>query len=221
MPLTPLDIRNKEFKRVFRGYDEEEVDEFLDQIVESYESIYKENLSLKELVATKESDVSKYKDLEETLKQTLVVAQQTADEMKHNTEKQVEVMLKEAELKAAEIIGAAEEKARNIIAGAEEKANNTYKNLEDLQKQVQVFRIKFKSFLESQLSLINDGEHELFGEISINQNAGKIQLKPQTEMLRAAHEAAASDAGQVPGEGAEEIVGREEPQTIINKGVLF
>ncbi len=167
MPLTPLDIHNKEFRKSFRGYDEEEVDEFLDAIIESYEALYKENLSLKEQVANKESNISHYKDLEETLKQTLVVAQQTADEIKHNSAKEAEVIIKEAEFKASQIIGQAEEKARRAVIEADEKAHDIKKEFEDLKKQVQVFKVKFKSFLASQMSLIEDEDHELFGDTGV------------------------------------------------------
>ena len=48
MALTPMDIHNKEFARSFRGYDDEEVDRFLDEIIEEFERLYKENLELKE-----------------------------------------------------------------------------------------------------------------------------------------------------------------------------
>lgn len=147
MTLTPLDIHNKEFRKVFRGYDEEEVDGFLDLVVKEYEKIFKENADLKEALAARESNIGQYKDLEETLKKTLILAQQTADDVKQAANRDAEVIIREAQLKAEQIIAAAAEKAKDVL-----------REYEDIQKQSQVFRVKFRSFLLSQLDLIGDGE---------------------------------------------------------------
>jgi len=147
LTLTPLDIHNKEFRKVFRGYDEEEVDGFLDLVVKEYEKIFKENADLKEALAARESNIGQYKDLEETLKKTLILAQQTADDVKQAANRDAEVIIREAQLKAEQIIAAAAEKAKDVL-----------REYEDIQKQSQVFRVKFRSFLLSQLDLIGDGE---------------------------------------------------------------
>ncbi len=155
MTLTPLDIHNKEFRKSFRGYDEEEVDEFLDQITKEYEKLFKENIELKEALAAKESNIGQYKDLEETLKKTLVIAQQTADEMKQGAAREAELIIKEAELKAEQIAAAAEEKARSFL-----------REYEDIQKRTREFRIKLRSFLQSQLALLNEqDEPDLIGKV--------------------------------------------------------
>ncbi len=145
MTLTPLDIHNKEFRKTFRGYDEEDVDEFLNRVVKEYEKLFKENLDLKEVLAEKDSNIGRYKDLEETLQKTLVLAQQTAEDIRQGAAREAEVIIKEAQLKAEQIVAAAEEKARNLL-----------KEYEDIQKQVQVFKVKFRSFLQSQLDLVNE-----------------------------------------------------------------
>lgn len=147
MALTPLDIHNKEFRKVFRGYDEEDVDEFLDMVVKQYETIFKENLELKEALAAKDSNIDQYKDLEETLKKTLVIAQQAADDLKHSAGREAEVIVKEAQLKAEQTIAAAEERAKNIL-----------RDYEDVQKQSHIFKVKFRSFLQSQIDLLGSGE---------------------------------------------------------------
>lgn len=191
VPLTPLDIHNKEFKKSFRGYDEEEVDEFLDQIIDSYETLYKENISLKEALATKDSNISQYKDMEDTLKQTLVIAQQTAEEIRQSSEKQAEVMIKEAELKAANLMKEAQEKARLLLSEAENKVQKVYKDKEELRKQLQLFKMKFKSFLEGQLAMIEEEEYifQDFQEIGRESNnffaggleaaAGMVEKEPK------------------------------------------
>lgn len=157
MALTPLDIHNKEFRKTFRGYDEEEVDEFLDQLVKDYERLYKENVELREALAAKDSNIGQYKDLEDTLKKTLVVAQQTADDLKSGAVRESEVIIKEAQLKAEQIIALAEEKAKAHL-----------REYEDIQKEAQKFKVKFRSLLLSQLDLIGDEESVINEQTKLN-----------------------------------------------------
>ena len=79
--LTPTDIHNKDFKKSFRGYDPDQVDDFLDQIVNDYERLYRENSKLKDDLERKERDVERMRQLEGNLQDTLVVAQRTAEEV--------------------------------------------------------------------------------------------------------------------------------------------
>ena len=76
--LTPMDIHNKDFKRSFRGYNEDEIDDFLDQVVNDYEKLFRENDRLKEELERAHKDNEQYKQLEKNLKDTLLVAQKTA-----------------------------------------------------------------------------------------------------------------------------------------------
>ena len=79
--LTPLDIHNKEFKRSFRGYNEDEIDDFLDQVVNDYEKLFRENDNLKEELSRMKKDNAQYQKLENNLKETLLIAQKTANEV--------------------------------------------------------------------------------------------------------------------------------------------
>lgn len=79
-----MDIHNQTFKRSFRGFNEEEVDNFLDQVVNDYEHLWRENDTLKEQLARSQKDIEQYKRLEDNLKDTLLVAQKTAEEVTTN-----------------------------------------------------------------------------------------------------------------------------------------
>src|SRR5690606_1096778 len=103
MPLTPLDIHNKEFSRRIRGYDEDEVNEFLDQVIKDYEAIIRENKELQENVATLKEKLDHFANIEETLSKTIIVAQEAADELKSNSKKEAQLILKEAEKNADRI----------------------------------------------------------------------------------------------------------------------
>lgn len=138
-----MDIHNKEFTRSFRGYDEDEVDQFLDEIVEEFERLYKENIDLKDRLSMLVDQINNYKTMENTLKETLVTAQKTADELTESAQKKSELIIKEAE-----------GKAREIIDNAHTKVLEIKKEFDEYRKQMQVFRSRFKNLLETQLEIL-------------------------------------------------------------------
>ena len=87
MPLTPLDIHNKEFTRSFRGYDEDEVNEFLDQIIKDYEAVLQEKKELFERVNELDERLEYFQNIEETLNKSILVAQESAEEVRRNAQK--------------------------------------------------------------------------------------------------------------------------------------
>lgn len=143
--LTPLDIQNKEFGKTFRGYKESEVDGFLDEIIMDYEKVYKENLELKDKLVLLTERLKQYDDLEETLKETLVVAQNTADEVTSAARQKSKLIIREAE-----------EEARNITNEAYEEVRDIEEQYEVLKKEIFIFKTRFKSFMESQLIALDD-----------------------------------------------------------------
>ena len=112
--ITPLDIQNKEFKKSFRGYSSKEVDIFLDNINNNYESQYRENIELKDKISMLTDQIRQYNNLEETLKSTLVLAQSTADDVTASARKKAELLIEEAELRAQKLIRDAMEEVKNI-----------------------------------------------------------------------------------------------------------
>jgi cell division initiation protein len=143
MPLTPLDIHNKEFKRGFRGYDEDQVNEFLDQVIKDYEALIRENKELQNQVQTTQERLNHFATIEETLSKTLIVAQETAEEVKMNAKKEAQLVLKEAEKNADRIINESLVKSGKISL-----------EIEELKKQASVYRVRFRMLVEAQLELI-------------------------------------------------------------------
>ncbi|MFS0574331.1 DivIVA domain-containing protein [Sporosarcina sp. 179-K 3D1 HS] len=144
MALTPLDIHNKEFGRGFRGYDEDEVNEFLEQLVKDYENILEENKQLKEKLKQSQEQISHFNTIEETLQKSILIAQEAAEDVRRNSMKESKLIVKEAEKNADRIINEALTRARKISV-----------EIEDLKKQSKVFRNRFKMLIEAQLDLIN------------------------------------------------------------------
>jgi len=143
MPLTPLDIHNKEFARGFRGYDEDEVNEFLDRIIKDYEAVIRERNDLQDRSKELEERLGHFTNIEETLNKSILVAQETAEDVKGNAQKEAKLIIKEAEKNADRIINEALSRSRQISMDTEE-----------LKKQAKVFRTRLRMLIEAQLELI-------------------------------------------------------------------
>jgi cell division initiation protein len=154
MALTPLDIHNKEFSRVFRGYDEDQVNEFLDQIIKEFDIMLKEKRQLEERVATLNEKLSQFANIEETLKKSLVMAQEAADELKANARKEAQLIVKEAEKNADRLINDALAKSRKLVS-----------EIDELKRRASVYRMRFRSILEAQLEMLDNGDWENFEKI--------------------------------------------------------
>lgn len=148
--ITPLDIENKRFgKQMVNGYSVNEVDDFLDELTLEYSKLYKENAELKERREELDNDVGKYKNIETTLQNTLVIAQKTADEITLVAKQQAEQILKDAEIEA-----------KGSLEGINSQIIMKEKELEDLKKQFEVYKAKMESLLISQLELLKDIKEE-------------------------------------------------------------
>lgn len=158
MSITPNDIANKEFKKVFRGYDIDEVDDFLEQVVEEYERIYKENITLKEKINILNDKIEHYSNMESTLQNTLVLAQTAAEQAKENSRKEAEMILKNAKDKSEEIIRQANEKANTLIAEAQQKVLNINKEHEMIRQEFNMFKSRFTGLLNAQLETLEKFE---------------------------------------------------------------
>ena len=143
---TPLDIENKKFsKQMVNGYSVEEVDDFFDELTIDYEKIYKQVGEATKKASDMEEELKKYKNIENTLQNTLVMAQTTADEIKELAKQQADQIVKEAQ-------GTAKQEVIEI----EQSIVTKRKELEDLEKQIDVYKAKMESLLISQLELLKD-----------------------------------------------------------------
>jgi len=139
-----MEIHNKEFKSKFRGYDRDEVDRFLDVIVEDFEKLYKENIDLKDKMRASEGKVETYKTLEDTLRETLVTAQKTAEEVVMSAQQKADQKLKEAELTSSKIVNEGYEKLAEVK-----------REYETVKSKVEVLKIKFRKLLEAEIEILD------------------------------------------------------------------
>jgi cell division initiation protein len=138
MELTPRDIHEKQFHDAWRGYSQEEVDDFLDRVAEAVERIARENDSLRKRISDLDQVVAHARETESMLKKTLVSAQKAAEDSLTTAKTRAEKLITEAEERvkkaneeARERVKAAEEEARERVKAATEEARERVKAAED------------------------------------------------------------------------------------------
>lgn len=156
MKLTPMDINNKEFKRGLRGYNPDEVDEFLDEVVDNYEELYKENAKLKEKLDVLGEQVGHYAKIETTIQNTLVLAQNAADQAKETSQKEAELIVKNAN-----------ETAQRIVDKAHSDVIQINDEFDRIKQEFIKFRAKFRNFINTQLETFDDLEKDINKNYSI------------------------------------------------------
>lgn len=217
MKITPLDIRHKEFKRALRGYAEAEVDEFLDQVADEYERLFKENMDLTERVEALSDKVAGYRRIEDALQKTLISAQASAEEVKQNAAKAAQLVLHEAELKARQLMNASYTE-RQAVEQATAK----------LRSAEQEFRFKFRQLLQSYLKQAEEtapvtseataGSADTQADLARRADAIREAIAREEPVASTAPEAPRVSApafGESEGPAVPSDMGRQEPADVI------
>ena len=144
MRITPLDIQQKQFPMKLRGFDVEEVYAFLEVIREEMEDLLRENANLKENIQRLDNQMKEYRDMETTLRETLLTAQQMVEDYKMNARKEAELVVKEAELRAETLLNEAQEKVIKI-----------HEDIVDLKGIRRHFKEEVKRLVESHLRMLD------------------------------------------------------------------
>lgn len=155
MALTPLDISNKEFSKALRGYDIDQVNEFLDHVIKDFEALIKENKQLQEKIASLEDKASHFTKMEENLTKSIMVAQETSEEVRTNAKKEAKLIIREAE-----------KNADRIINEAVMKAHKAQMDVEELKKQAKMYRARLRSLIEAQLELVESDDWDELNQIT-------------------------------------------------------
>ena len=144
--ITPLDIENKKFsKQMVNGYNVDEVDDFLDELTSDYGKLYKDSTESRAIIEELNNNLEKYKNIESTLQSTLMMAQSTAEDVKNVAQKEAEQIIKEAQVEA-----------KNSVEELNTQISIKQHELEELKKQVDVYKAKMEALLISQLELLKD-----------------------------------------------------------------
>ncbi len=159
--ITPVDLENKEFKKSFRGYDIEEVESFLEELIKDYSRIYRENAGLKDKNAILNESVEGYKGMEETMRSAIVSAQRTSEEIIKNAHEQADNIVKEAKVHAQEILNDADNRVQALN-----------RECAEIEGRASLLRAKLRSVLNTYLGMLDELPEE-------KQETNRIERVPQ------------------------------------------
>lgn len=157
MPLTVKDILEKTFKRSFKGYDEDEVDRFLDQVIDEFKALQAENDSLRVTLAETNERLNRVSETEVTIMNTLVSAQKSSERL-----------LAEAARKAELIIGSAQATATRCTEQTKTEVALAEKRLEELRGYASLFAESFANMVNSQAASFQQAYLSYFGDPDVS-----------------------------------------------------
>ena len=143
--ITPLDIQNKDFVKKMRGYDPDEVDDFLDAVIKDYTVLMKENQSLKSKIGMLTKTVENYKSIEESMTRSVEMAKQTAQDIKDNANAEAQMIINNAKLDASRL-------AKQI----DDEHIKRHQELLRAKSETDMFKARVKSMCDGLVKMLDD-----------------------------------------------------------------
>jgi cell division initiation protein len=200
MKLTSMDIHHKEFRHSVRGYNPDEVDQFLDDVADEFDRLFKENIDLSERLDAATEKVRSYTEMEKTLHNTMLAAQQSAEEIQNRARKEAELLLRDAEIKAKE-----------LIQGSLAEKQRTQSEFMRIKAAEDEFRKRFRAVLDDYAHRVNETaipvDPEIASLIGIAAEERVLDLRAQSEYAAPP----AAPAPVVPDTSASEPAPEPEP----------
>ena len=211
MAIRPVDIRRKEFKSGFRGYDANQVDDFLDEVADEFERTFAENQRMSEELTTLQERLQQFEELESSIREALVHAQQTARDLRRNAGKEAELIVREAK-----------EQSHRILADSSSRIERVQESYEVLRKAKQDFSNDFRRLLKSYLAVMDNTdvasakeiESSLRERLDLESVAAAREAAETRRLVGHEDEPAAPDAQETGSMEAVSMQGGEETQRI-------
>ncbi len=173
MKITPLEIRQKNFEKAFRGLDKDEVEAFLTTLATEWEKLMDENKELKIKLESSEKEVGKLREVENSLFKTLKTAEDTGANMIDQATNTAPLHLRDTEMNAEALMNEAKSKAKDMIENAEMKSRNAIDEMEDRVKSLANLYKQLENVKEDLLSDIKSFANEAIDKA----NRAKDQIK--------------------------------------------
>lgn len=210
-----MDIHNKEFKRSFRGYNEDEIDEFLDQVVNDYERLYRENDQLKKNLERSHQANADYVDREQTIKDTLVMAQKTAEEvtksakesaqsLKETTARECQNLRRQTDIDCREMRHRAEDEARRLVSEARERVRLIVAEYDRLVREKNAYLTKVRTSLAQELAIIDQTMQEVPDPVAADKSAQEAVERAKDAAETPAQEMSKAEDAQLEQASAED-----------------
>lgn len=158
MGLTVKQINEQNFSTKMRGFNQDEVNKFIQAVSQTVQELTEENHALQETVKADEGKLKYFSELKDSLNKSILVAQEAADKVKSNAKREADIMVREAQKQATDIVSEANEKANQIIDSKTQEARQLTTETNDLKKQTRIFRQRLQVMLESQLEVVKSDE---------------------------------------------------------------
>src|SRR5215208_1242070 len=200
MPIRPIDVRRKEFKSGFRGYDANQVDDFLDAVADEFERNYTENQRMREEVSSLRDRLQQFEDLEGSIRAALVHAEQASNDLRRAASQEAESMKQTAQREADFTIREAQSRSHQMLADSSARIERVQESYDALQEAKKSFANDFRHLLKTYTDMMDNMEVATAREIETS-----LRERLDTESIAVVHEAAQEEA-----RAAEEVMAAEE-----------
>jgi cell division initiation protein len=189
MPIRPIDIRRKEFKSSFRGYDQNQVDDFLDAVADEFERNYTENQRMREEVSSLRDRLQQFEDLEGSIRAALVHAEQASNDLRRTVAQEAESIKQSAQREADFTIREAQSRSHQMLADSSARIERVQDSYDALQEAKRSFANEFRHLLKTYTDIMENMEVASAREIEAS-----LRGRLDTESIAVVHEAAQEEA---------------------------
>jgi cell division initiation protein len=189
VPIKPIDIRRKEFRNGFRGYDANQVDDFLDAVADEFERSYTENQRMREEVSSLRDRLQQFEDLEGSIRAALVHAEQAANDLRRAANREAEDVRQSARREAEFTIREAQSRSHQMLADSSARIDRVQESYEALQEAKRSFANDFRHLLKTYLDMMENMEVSSAQEIEAS-----LRQRLDTESIAVVHAAAQEEA---------------------------
>jgi cell division initiation protein len=185
MPIRPIDVRRKEFKNSLRGYDANQVDDFLDAVADEFERAYTDNSRMREEISSLRERLQQFEELEGSIRAALVHAEQAADDLRRTSTREAEDLRQSANREADFTIREAQARAHQMLADTSARVERIQESYEALQEAKRNFANDFRHLLKTYMDMMENMEISSAREIE-----SSLRERLDTESIAVAREAA-------------------------------
>src|SRR5215216_4822093 len=178
MPIRPIDVRRKEFRNGFRGYDANQVDDFLDAVADEFERTYMENSRLREEVSGLRERLQQFEELEGSIRAALIHAEQAANDLRRTASWEADDLRKST-------IRDAKARAHQMLAESSARVERIRESYDALQEAKRTFASDFRQLLKTYTEVMDSMEISSAREIE-----SSLRQRLDTESIAVAREAA-------------------------------
>ena len=203
MALKPIDVRRKEFKNSMRGYNADQVDDFLDTVADEFERSYSENLRMREEITSLRERLEQFEKLESSIQSALVHAESAANDLRDSASSEAENIRNNANREAEFTMKEANERAQQTLADSSSKVEWAQESYEALKKAKQDFAADFRHLLKSYIAVMDNVDL-----VSAKDIEASLRERLDWEAIAAAREAANENNAN---EDAEDTQAMEQP----------